>query len=466
MLIRFNIKNFLSFNKLKDGSSIEFSMIAGRTIRKSEHVYKDENIKLLKLATIYGANASGKSNFVKALNFFRETVINFLPKGSTEMYCKIDDNNKDKPSYFEVEVKIGNKYYAYGFEVILSSSEFVSEWLVELDPNGDDKILFSRDIIKGTYEFGFEELDELMSDRLNVYAYDIKDDSSILFLKVMNQNKKAFYDGDISSSVISLSEIYNWIKNYLDINFPDRPISNYSYLDRTDNVKEICDIISSFGTGIKDYKMVDVDLDKVLENFPEALKISIRSDIEKCRSLIRRNNKKNNDLQESGLIMRSNDDFFIIDLSEDYEKCRTIQFEHEKNDVFFNLNEESDGTIRILDLIEVLISKEGKTFIIDELDRCLHPMLSYKFIEFFLKVAKEKNIQLIVTTHESRLLDFDLLRRDEVWFIDKNDLGESQMYSLEIYNDRFDKKIDKAYLDGRYGGVPIFTTLFPVNQLG
>lgn len=286
MLIRFNIKNFLSFNKSEDGSSIEFSMISGRTIRKSEHVYNDSNLKLLKLATIYGANASGKSNFVKALNFFRETVKNALPKGSTEMYCKIDGNNKDKPSYFEVEVKVNDRYYAYGFEVILSRSEFVSEWLVELDPKGDDKILFSRDIINGTYEFGFGELDELISDKLNVYASDIQDDSSVLFLKVMNQNKKTFYDGDVSSPVISLSEIYKWIRNDLDINFPDRPISNYRYLDKAKNVEDICNIISAFGTGIKDYKMVDVDLDKIMENFPESLKNSIKSDIERCLSLI------------------------------------------------------------------------------------------------------------------------------------------------------------------------------------
>lgn len=463
MLIRFNIKNFLSFNKSEDESSIEFSMIAGRTIRKSEHVYNDSNIKLLKLATIYGANASGKSNFVKALNFFRETIINKLPKGSTEMYCKLDDNNKEKPSYFEVEVKVNDKYYAYGFEVILSRSEFISEWLVELDPKGNEKVLFSRDIINGTYEFGFGELNELISARLDVYASDIQDDSSILFLKVMNQNKKSFYDGDVNSSVISLSDIYKWIGDDLDINFPDRPISNYSYLDKAENVEEICDIISAFGTGIKGYKMVEVDLDKIMDNFSEPLKNRIRSDIEECRTIIRQTNHKNNGHKNPALIMRSNDDFFIIDITADYEKCRTIQFKHEKNDVFFNLDEESDGTIRILDLIEVLISNEGKTFIIDELDRCLHPMLSYKFIEYFLEVVEEKNIQLIVTTHESRLLDFDLLRRDEVWFIDKNEQGESQMYSLEIYNDRFDKKIDKAYLDGRYGGVPLFTTLFPVG---
>ena len=79
-------------------------------------------------------------------------------------------------------------------------------------------------------------------------------------------------------------------------------------------------------------------------------------------------------------------------------------------------------------------------------------------------MAAKRNIQLIATTHESRLLDFDLLRRDEVWFINKRNTGESDIYSLEEYNERFDKKIDKAYLEGRYGGVPIFSTLFPVVE--
>ena len=130
----------------------------------------------------------------------------------------------------------------------------------------------------------------------------------------------------------------------------------------------------------------------------------------------------------------------------------------------FQLEEESDGTVRVLDLLEILLAGEEKTYVIDELDRCLHPSLTYKFVETFLQVAKEKNIQLIVTTHESRLLDFELLRRDEIWFVNKSKSGKSDIYSLEEYNARFDQKIDKAYLEGRYGGVPIFSTVFPVKE--
>lgn len=90
--------------------------------------------------------------------------------------------------------------------------------------------------------------------------------------------------------------------------------------------------------------------------------------------------------------------------------------------------------------------------------------MTYKFVETFLQLAANRDIQLIVTTHESRLLDFDLLRRDEVWFVNKRKSGESDIYSLEEYNERFDKKIDKAYLEGRYGGVPVFSTVFPIDE--
>lgn len=130
----------------------------------------------------------------------------------------------------------------------------------------------------------------------------------------------------------------------------------------------------------------------------------------------------------------------------------------------FNLAEESDGTVRVLDLLEILLSGENKTYVVDELDRCLHPSLTYKFIETFLQKAAKSNIQLIVTPHESRLMDFDLLRCDEIWFVNKKKSGESDIYSLEEYNERFDKKIDKAYLEDRYGGVPVFSTVFPIKE--
>jgi hypothetical protein len=444
---------------METGKTEEFSMLAGKVRSKKEHLYDNGKIKLLKFAAVYGANAAGKSNLVKALEFMQRIVLSGFPEGYTDQYCKVNDNNKDKESYFEVEIMLGEKYYSYGFEVILNQGKFVSEWLVELSADNKEKIIFNRDIVKGKYEFGDEVKIKGLSGKLEVYAEDIQEDSSVLLLSIMNQNKKTLYQQYEKASVFQ--DVYMWIKNGLDINYPDRPISDYSYMAETENVEEVCRIISAFGTGITGFRMVEVPVEKVIGHLPKIVKDKLVEDIEKKSNDI----KNGADLEKIGLIMRSNRDFFILNIDkEENVICQTIKFSHGKENILFNLSEESDGTVRILDLLEVLLSGEGKTYVIDELDRCLHPSLTYKFVDTFLQLAAQKKIQLIVTTHESRLLDFDLLRRDEVWFVNKRKSGESDIYSLEEYNARFDQKIDKAYLEGRYGGVPVFSTVFPIKE--
>lgn len=459
MLIRFNIKNFLSFSEKKDGKSEEFSMIAGKVRSKKEHVYDNGRIKLLKFAAVYGANASGKSNLVKAMEFMRRIVLSGLPEGHTDKYCKIDEENRDKESYFEIEILLDSKCYAYGFEVILNQSKFTSEWLFELTSDNKEKLIFSRDIINGTYELGGEIKTKGLLEKLDVYAEDIQEDSSVLMLSLMNQNKKTLYQQFEQAAIFQ--NVYMWIKNHLDINYPDRPISDYSYMAETENVEEICRIIAAFGTGITDFQMVEVPVEKVIGHLPKRIQEDLLANIEKKTVEM----KADHNVNGLGIIMRSNRDFFILNIDKEGNiVCKTIKFSHGKKNVLFDFSEESDGTVRVLDLLEVLMSGEGKTFMIDELDRCLHPSLTYKFVETFLELASRKNIQLIVTTHESRLLDFDLLRRDEVWFINKRKSGESNIYSLEEYNARFDQKIDKAYLEGRYGGVPVFDAVFPLRE--
>lgn len=460
MLIRFNIKNFLSFSDRKDGRSEEFSMIAGKVRSKKEHLYEDGKLKLLKFAAVYGANASGKSNLVKALDFMQRIVVSGFPEGHTDRYCKVAAECRDQESYFELEILLNDKYYAYGFEVILNQSRFTSEWLVELTADNKERLIFSRDIVKGTYEFGGAVKTKGLLEKLNVYAEDIQEDSSVLLLSIMNQNKKTLYQQFEQAAIFQ--DVYMWIRNGLDINYPDRPISDYSYMAETENVEEICRIIAAFGTGITDFQMVEVPAEKVLGHLPKKIQEDLLADMEK-KTVDR---KTELDEAATGIIMRSNRDFFILNIDKEGNMiCRTIKFSHGKKNILFELSEESDGTVRLLDLLEVLMSESGKTYIIDELDRCLHPGLTYKFVETFLELAAQRNIQLIVTTHESRLLDFDLLRRDEIWFVNKRRSGESDIYSLEEYNVRFDQKIDKAYLEGRYGGVPVFNTVFPVREV-
>ena len=457
-LIRFNVKNFLSFFENESGQSEEFSMIAGKVRSKREHIYDNDKIKLLKFAAVYGANASGKSNLVKALNFMKKTIVDGLPKGHTDMYCKTDRANKEKKSYFELEIMLDDKYYAYGFEVILSQSKFVSEWLVELKSDGSEKNIFTRDIENGETEFSSElKRDKKSYEKLKNYAEDIQEDSEVLLLSIMNKNKKTLYEKYNNLKVFR--NVYMWIERKLDINYPDRPISDYSYMAKTEKIDEVCKIIKAFGTGITGFQMVDVDPEEIFRMIPNRIKEEILKDVENKKVTVNRMK-----LKEIGIVMRSNKDFFILNIASNGKvEGKTIKFLHGEENILFNLSEESDGTVRILDLIEVLLSGANKTYVIDELDRCLHPSLTCKFVETYLQLAAERNIQLIVTTHESRLLDFDILRRDEVWFVNKRITGESDIYSLEEYNTRFDQKIDKAYLDGRYGGVPKFSTVFPVK---
>ena len=459
MLERFNVKNVYSFAAREDERSEEFSMIAGKVRSKKDHIYDDGKLKLLKFAAVYGANASGKSNLVKAMDLMRTIVLWGLPEGHTEKYCKVDPENKNKPSYFEIEILLGDKYYSYGFEVILNQSRFISEWLVELHADNTEKELFTRDIEGGTYTLGGELTRKGIKEKLEVYAEDISDDNSVLFLTIMNQNKKNLYTK--YKSAAALNNVYSWIRDSLSIIYPDQPLSMYEHLSQTEQTEEICKLISAFGTGITDFKVVNADIERILQDLSLSTRKELLRRLEEQQAILR----KTNNVQQVNLAMRSRENFFIITLNRDEGiHCNTIEFTHCKKGALFSLNEESDGTIRILDLLEILIAGENKTYVIDELDRCLHPMLSYKFIETFFRLAEKKNIQLIVTTHESRLMDFDLLRRDEIWFINKKNTGESEIYSLEEYNARFDQKIDKAYMEGRYGGVPIFSTIFPIGE--
>lgn len=452
MLVRFNVSNFLSFNSVQ-----EFSMISGKVRSKKHHV-EEGSIKLLKLGAIFGANASGKSNIVRAMNFARFVVRNGIDSRFLNSYFRLDDKNIDVPSYFEFEIEIENKYYAYGFEVLLNKGEFISEWLYKLSPNSNF-VIFERDLVKGTYNSEIKFSDSETKKRMEVYSKDVENLPNVLFLTEMNRNKDQLYKKDTELNIFR--DVFKWFEKNLDINYPDRPISNYSYFYNESNSENISKIIKAFGTGITDFNIVETPIEEITKLFPKQLINDLEKDINKMVM----DRKNDNSEKFNSITLRINDDMYIISINEKLEtEVRTIVFEHDKKNTFFKLSEESDGTRRIIDLLEILLSDDqDKVYIIDEIDRSLHPQLTYKLIESFLNLATKRKNQLIVTTHESRLLDFDLLRRDEIWFIDKNECGESSIYSLDAYNERFDKKIDKAYLEGRYGGVPIFSTVFPVK---
>ena len=123
---------------------------------------------------------------------------------------------------------------------------------------------------------------------------------------------------------------------------------------------------------------------------------------------------------------------------------------------FDTSEEESDGTKRLFDLIPIIMStvKGDNVVIVDEIERSLHPNLVQALIKFYIRFAEDTYSQLILATHESALLDQEILRRDEIWFISKSKNGASSLHSLSEYNQRFDKELRKSYLSGRFDGIP------------
>ena len=291
---------------------------------------------------------------------------------------------------------------------------------------------------------------------------DIEKQDNVLFLTVMNKNKDALYT-DEKNNINIFKKVYEWFSQTLTVILPGgKPIDD-SYYASEENLEKITEIVSKFGTGISKCKIEPIKMEELSAKIPP----QILSDVIKFTETNYMNiSKQANKKIKANSFLRVNNELYIFEKkNSESMDIKTIKFEHRNNDGEYSFSEESDGTIRLLDLIEILLNnKRNKVYVIDELDRCLHPQLTYRFVENFLNKTDSKNVQLIVTTHESRLLNFDLLRRDEIWFANREKNGPTKLYSLEDYNERFDKKIDKAYLEGRYGGVPIFETLFPIGD--
>jgi hypothetical protein len=135
----------------------------------------------------------------------------------------------------------------------------------------------------------------------------------------------------------------------------------------------------------------------------------------------------------------------------------------EEKAVPFEMNEESDGTLRLFDLlpaVELLIHEEAVVFI-DEIGRSLHPTLIKEFLQLYL--GRRTKGQLIFTTHESNLLDLKLFRQDEIWFVEKDKAGSSRTYPLSEFKPRYDLDIRKGYLNGRFGAIPFLSNLKDLN---
>ena len=442
MLLNVSVENYKSFNQKE-----ELSLISSSKIHKNaDHKTKIGKTFVLKNAVIYGANASGKSNFIKTIDFLKIVLYEGLTVNTVNDFCRTNKENKDKESIFEIQFTVNNKFYAYGFSAILNQRKITEEWLFELKQNGNANNLFLREVCKVPALGDNVNPSETEMNRFSIYAEDFVGHDSQLFLSEMNRGKKY----DEKSKLVFFKTIFEWIMEHIIVIRPTSGISNVDAYYSEESLEEISNLIKTFDIGISDIKLRNISINEMKHIIPKDVFINVFNTLKKKMQM--------SDLPELKLTLRITEGFFNIKIDNSGEpEITTLVLKHDKSFFDFSFNEESDGTKRVFDLIDMLINKEDDTvYVVGEIERSLHPKLTEHFLKLFMEVHKNDRTQLIFTTHEDTIMNQELFRRDEIWFVERDNSNSSKIYSLDRFEERYDKKLNKAYLEGRYGAIPVF----------
>lgn len=461
MLVNFSVTNFLSFNQ-----KTTFKMESGRVTKKTDHLLSDGETgkSLLKFSAMFGKNGAGKTNFIRAMAVLRGFVLaGKLPQRAADLWCKISEENESKPSDFEITFIADKNLYEYKISTVLSTGIITKEELVHIVGNRHTKI-FYKENAESPYIFhhsikGQHKDIEVLS---RTFAMSGKP-----FLFSINHNTAGFYATNPQALV--LQKTFLWFKDTLEVIFPDQPLQETSLLQYEICKDEFAQLLKDFDTGIEEIRLEPVSKEKVFETLDlrtqqklnlEMAFVSPLAQIAKLPTSL--GLSQNTQIQKKNFystVIRSRRNIFIITLEKDGAfHFYAIKFVHNLGGqkIEFSMESESDGTHRLFQLLEILISKKEKVYIMDEINRSLHPKLTVQFVKKYFANAKERRIQLVTTTHESRIMSHDLVRRDEIWIADKNDDDSTKLFSLEDEQVRIDKVLDQNYMDNVWGGVPVF----------
>ena len=209
------------------------------------------------------------------------------------------------------------------------------------------------------------------------------------------------------------------------------------------------DMLRAFDTGIEKITKGKQPAEKAFSFLPEQVKNDILDDIEQTM--------KDNLQNQARCKIEIGNYQFEISIENGEIFAEKIMLNHGNPKELFELSDESDGTKRLFDLIPLYeFGQKGKIIVIDELDRSFHSKLTEEYIKRFFEITKEHSCQLICTTHDLNLMDLQILRQDEIWFVERESDHSTRIYSLSDYKQRFDKNILNDYLIGRYGAIPYF----------
>lgn len=408
MLLEFSCSNHKSIK-----NEVLFSCVAGADKSHIENIDRAAGVEVLKSAVIYGANGSGKSNFIDAIAFVRGLVINSINhqpgQGIRQTPHKLAGHNQE--STYRVQFIVENTRYAFGFSL---KNMLVTEEYLYYFPNGRQTKIFERVGDKYTAGRSFPNKFNTCKD-------------------VLKPNRLMLSCAANFSSVDEVIAAYRFFNDELVIYSSSNQDDwmNYSLHQINDNAETketVLKFLDALGTGIKD---IHVDIKKA-------------------------------DLDASHLPPFLSDEFKKILVQEQIDAISAkVLYQDFETDL---ISEESTGIRKLFGILcpFVDIMVNGKVLVCDELESNLHESLLFGLVKQFMKTHGSKPAQLIFTTHETGLLNLDLFRRDQIWFTEIKPIDRStDLFSLsEIKNVRKGENFGKGYIAGKYGAIPMLNLNF------
>ncbi|RAJ73722.1 hypothetical protein CLV59_11263 [Chitinophaga dinghuensis] len=417
MIEEFSFGNLWSF---KDIQTLKMTAAKIKSINPDLDVDNvvsvNEEVKLLKAKAVYGANASGKSNIIKALMAFC-SIISSSVKDNTSLNIflpfQLSTETLQKPSFFQIIFRMENVRYRYGFET--DGISIKSEWLFST-PNKREQPLFIRedDTIVNINQKHFEEGHKaitLMEGNTEGQIFR----SNSLFLSAL----ASFGFGKLSMKIVKFISSILFVSG-----LSDKGMFNLARmsLENTEVKQFILNFLNKADVGIE-----NIDIFKVVdEELPDHMDDNLKKDLKEGKIIVSSRTRYN------------------------------AQSEPEAITKFTFEVQESEGTKKMFGLSPyIYISlKEGFPLIIDEFDARFHPLLTRKIVELY-NSSQNPNAQIIFITHDTNLLSPDLLRRDQIDFVEKDKYGASHLYTLvELKGIRNNASLEKDYIQGKYGAIP------------
>lgn len=426
MIIKASFENILSFN---DETTLDF--IAQKSDNLSNHVLraqKRDDISILKTGMIYGPNATGKSNTIKAIWMLQQIALGKWPQKYMESFKMKDPDTK--PSKMEISFKYEDKYYTYGISFTIQG--ILEEWLQEINKRSAKKV-YTR--TKNENEFIY---------RFYVTKVKAIQENFLFFLGKGTPPKKSFLSEYISrngENLEAINKVYAWFSNTLQIIFPESRYQGLSFrFDEDKEFKEnFNEMLRYFNTDIID--IGKSPLPKESTNLPKEIIDDIFANAKPGTK---------------SFVSTASGEWYFFETSiqgiTSVSKQQTIHATPKEEYRAFNMSEESEGTLRLLDLLPMLIKlRSGNTvFLVDEIDRSLHLERTIEILQCYLSNLTEySDSQLIATTHEFNLINANLLRQDEIWLAEKDINGATHL--TRPINNKFREIFKKSHSIAQWG---------------